>query len=249
MKNRRRISLFLSLFFAAGMLLFTFYTVAWHSDAKGLETGWQNPIGYNSGTRSTVADCIWTAAPFLLLCSTFLFFLGKTERRIGIFLSALPMTLYGILRFPDLLDEKMHFTLAVTMLGMVIIGAFSIAAAFMPEAERIAPVVIFSYLGLEVLLLIFSVFYGEKYSFFIFAEDLLIGRTSVFHYTFVVISIFLYYACYALSLGLRMLPPRMASVAELAKADKPEESGKTDDGDDDDEDYSSLTLEDLGIQR
>lgn len=248
MKNRRRISLYLSLIFAAGMLLFTFYNVVWHSDAKGFETGFGNPIGYNSGTRSTVADCVWTAAPFLLLYSTFLFFLGKTERRIGIFLSALPMTLYGILRFPDLLDEKMHFTLAVTMLGMIVIGAFSIAAAFMPEAERMAPVVIFSYLGLEILLLVFSVFYGEKYSFFIFAEDLLIGRTSVFHYTFIVISVFLYYACYALSLGLRMLPPKMASATENLP-DKPEDGDKTDDDDDGDEDYSSLTLEDLGIQR
>ena len=244
MRSLRRILLSLSAVCAVGMLFFTFFTLAWHSDAKGFETGFEIPVGVNSGVLSTVADCVWMAAPFFLLLAS-LFFTEKT-RRIGILLSCLPMTLYAILRIPSFFEEKTHGTLFVTMLGILLIGVFSAFAAFLPDAEKIAPVMIFSYLGIELLLLVLSALFQEKYSFFYFSQLLPMGHTSYFRYSFFAISPFLYYVFYALSLGLRMIPVKEGTVRETSKTETVPEEEKEDEGE---EDYSSLTLEDLGIQR
>ena len=251
MRSPRRFLLFLSALCAIGMLFFTFFTLAWHSDAKGFEMGWEIPVGVNSGLLSTIADCVWMAAPFFLLLAS-LFFTKKT-RRIGILLSCLPMTLYAILRVPSFLEEKTHGTLFVTMLGILLIGVFSAFAAFLPDAEKIAPVMIFSYLGIELLLLILSALLQEKYSFFYFSQLLPMGHTSYFRYSFFAISPFLYYSFYALSLGLRMIPfPEEAAYekdGDGTKAEVKETEEKEEDEKEEEEDYSSLTLEDLGIQR
>lgn len=246
MRSLRRILLSLSAVCAVGMLFFTFFTLAWHSDAKGFETGFEIPVGVNNGILSTVADCVWMAAPFFLLLAS-LFFTEKT-RRIGILLSCLPMTLYAILRIPSFFEEKTHGTLFVTMLGILLIGVFSAFAAFLPDAEKIAPVMIFSYLGIELLLLVLSALFQEKYSFFYFSQLLPMGHTSYFRYSFFAISPFLYYVFYALSLGLRMIPVKEGTVRETSKMETvPEEQAEKED--EEEEDYSSLTLEDLGIQR
>lgn len=246
MRSLRRILLSLSAICAAGMLFFTFFTLAWHSDAKGFEVGWEIPVGVNSGVLSTVADCVWMAAPFFLLLAS-LFFTKKT-RRIGILLSCVPLTLYALLRIPSFFDEKVHGTLFVTMLGILLIGVFSAFAAFLPDAEKIAPVMIFSYLGIELLLLILSALFQEKYSFFYFSQLLPMGHTSYFRYSFFVISSFLYYFFYALSLGLRMIP--LSKGKETTPPETKEEPKETEtEESEEEEDYSSLTLEDLGIQR
>lgn len=253
MRELRRISLSLSAICAMGMLFFTFFTLAWHSDAKGFEWGWEIPIGVNSGLLSTVADVVWTLAPFFLVLASFFFSSGARARRLGILFSCLPMTLYAVLRIPSFLEEKTHGTLFVTILGILLIGVFSAFAAFIPDAEKIAPIMIFSYLGIEILLLLLSALFQEKYSFFYFSQLLPMGHTSYFRYSFFAISPFFYYFFYALSLCLRMIP--FKESAPSAKVSEPEqessaESEKTDeDEDEDDEDYSSLTLEDLGIQR
>ncbi len=243
MRSLRRILLSLSAVCAMGMLIFTFFTLAWHSDAKGFEAGFEIPVGVNSGILSTVADCVWMAAPFFLLLAT-MFFTEKT-RRIGILLSCLPMTLYAILRIPSFFEEKVHGTLFVTMLGILLIGVFSAFAAFLPDAEKIAPIMIFSYLGIELLLLVLSALFQEKYSFFYFSQLLPMGHASYFRYSFFAISPFLYYTFYALSLGLRMIPVKEGDERETSKPETvPSEEEK-----EEEEDYSSLTLEDLGIQR
>ena len=243
MRSLRRILLSLSAVCAMGMLIFTFFTLAWHSDAKGFEAGFEIPVGVNSGILSTVADCVWMAAPFFLLLAT-MFFSEKT-RRIGILLSCLPMTLYAILRIPSFFEEKVHGTLFVTMLGILLIGVFSAFAAFLPDAEKIAPIMIFSYLGIELLLLVLSALFQEKYSFFYFSQLLPMGHASYFRYSFFAISPFLYYTFYALSLGLRMIPVKEGNERETSKPETvPSEEEK-----EEEEDYSSLTLEDLGIQR
>ena len=243
MRSLRRILLSLSAVCAMGMLIFTFFTLAWHSDAKGFEAGFEIPVGVNSGILSTVADCVWMAAPFFLLLAT-MFFTEKT-RRIGILLSCLPMTLYAILRIPSFFEEKVHGTLFVTMLGILLIGVFSAFAAFLPDAEKIAPIMIFSYLGIELLLLVLSALFQEKYSFFYFSQLLPMGHASYFRYSFFAISPFLFYTFYALSLGLRMIPVKEGDERETSKPETvPSEEEK-----EEEEDYSSLTLEDLGIQR
>lgn len=251
MRSLRRILLSLSTLCAMGMLFFAFFTLAWHSDAKGFEAGFEIPVGVNSGALSTVADCVWMAAPFLLLLASPFF--TKKRGRTGILLSCLPMTLYAILRIPSFFEEKTHPTLFVTMLGILIIGVFSAFAAFLPDAEKIAPVMIFSYFGIELLLLILSALFQEKYSFFYFSQLLPMGHTSYFRYSFFAISPFLYYSFYTLSLGLRMIPIREeaeedknASESAVLQEEKEEtEKEETEE----EEDYSSLTLEDLGIQR
>ncbi len=242
MRSLRRSLLSLSAACAAGMLFFTFFTLAWHSDAKGFQWGWEIPVGVNSGLISTVADCVWMASPFFLLIASF-FFTEKT-RRVGILLSCLPLTLYALLRVPSFLEEKTHGTLIVTMLGILIIGVFSAFAAFLPDAEKIAPLMIFSYLGIELLLLILSALFQEKYSFFYFSQLLPMGHTSYFRYSFFAISPFLYYFFYALALGLRMIPVKEGPTPPEKTETPPD---KTED--EEEEDYSSLTLEDLGIQR
>ena len=251
MRSLRRTLLSLSAASAVGMLFFTFFTLAWHSDAKGFEWGWEIPVGVNSGTLSTVADCVWMAAPFLLLLASFFFRPGT--RRIGILLSCLPMTLYALLRVPSFLEEKTHATLFVTMLGILIIGVFSAFAAFLEDAKKLAPLMIFSYMGIELLLLLLSALFQEKYSFFYFSQLLPMGHTSYFRYSFFAISPFLYYFFYTLSLGLRMIPVHEStpSAEEPLTPDAPsaDKSEEDDEEDDDEEDYSSLSLEDLGIQR
>lgn len=254
MKSLRSILLSLSAFFSAGMLFFTFFTLAWHSDAKGFEWGWEIPIGTNSGLLSTVADVVWTAAPFFLLFASLFFLGGAKKRRIGILFSCLPMTLYAILRIPSFLEEKTHGTLMVTIIGILLVGVFAAFSVFVPEAEKIAPVMVFSYLGIELLLLLLSALLQEKYSFFYFSQLLPMGHSSYFRYSFFVISPFLYYTFYALSLGLRLIPLKERipsySLEQAAKDSTPsEEKAPEEEEDEDEEDYSSLTLEDLGIQR
>ena len=254
MKSTKRLLLFLSAICALGMLFFTFFTLAWHSDAKGFECGWEIPVGVNNGLLSTVADCVWMAAPFFLVFASLFFFRGNGARRAGILLSCLPMTLYAVLRIPSFLEEKTHGTLFVTILGILLIGVFSAFAAFLPDGENIAPVMIFSYLGIELLLLILSALFQEKYSFFYFSQLLPMGRTSYFRYSFFAISPFLYYTLYALSLGLRMIPvkdaPGREAKNDTAKPAIPDPvSAEEDETEQEEEDLSSLTLEDLGIQR
>lgn len=257
MKSLRSILLSLSAFFSAGMLFFTFFTFAWHSDAKGFEWGWEIPVGFNSGLLSTVADFVWMAAPFFLLFASLFFFSGATGRRIGILLSCLPMTLYAVLRVPSFFEEKTHGTLLVTILGILLIGVFSAFSAFIPEAEKIAPIMVFSYLGIELLLLFLSALLQEKYSFFYFSQLLPMGHTSYFRYSFFAISPFCYYFFYALSLGLRMIPVKetipsdVLTETNVKSADLPEKAKSEEEETDEDneEDYSSLTLEDLGIER
>ena len=249
MRSLRRILLSLSAFFAVGMLFFTFFTLAWHSDAKGFEAGWEIPVGVNSGILSTLADCVWMASPFCLLLASLFF--TKNTKRVGILLSCLPMTLYALLRIPSFFEENIHGTLFVTMIGILLIGLFSAFAAFLPDAEKIAPVMIFSYLGIELLLLILSALFQEKYSFFYFSQLLPMGHASYFRYSFFAISPFFYYVFYALSLGLRMIPIQAkdgeSPAVESAPTEDDDEENKEDE--DEEEDYSSLTLEDLGIQR
>ena len=248
MRSLRRILLSLSAFCAAGMLFFTFFTLAWHSDAKGFEAGWEIPVGVNSGILSTIADCVWVASPFCLLLASL--FLTKKTKRVGILLSCMPMTLYAVLRIPSFFEENTHGTLFVTMLGILLIGLFSAFAAFLPDAEKIAPVMIFSYLGIELFLLILSALFQEKYSFFYFSQLLPMGHTSYFRYSFFAISPFLYYVFYALSLGLRMIPLPAEDEKDYDKIDTNKENKEQNpDEEDEEEDYSSLTLEDLGIQR
>ncbi len=234
----------LSLVFSLGMLLFTFVTFAWFSDASGFQLGFEIPIGTENGLLSTLSDCIWMAAPFLFTAAVFLISLSE---KISLLLSSLPLSLYAILRiFSYLGGKESHPILFFTLFSLILMGAFSAVAAFVPEVRKSAAMIAFSYGGAETLLVIFSMLFQEKYSLFYFSQLIPMGHTSYLRYSFFTISTFLYYVFYALGLGIRLLPQK-----KWKKAEKEEPLPKitTETEEIDEEELLSLSLEDLGISK
>ncbi len=234
----------LSLFCSLGMLLFTFVTFAWFSDVEGFQFGFEIPVGTENGLLSTLADCVWMAAPFLFTVGLFI---HSVSERIRLFLSSSPLFLYAILRILSYLGGKeSHPILFFTLFSLILIGAFSAVAAFVPEARKSAALIAFSYGAAETLLLLFSALFQEKYSLFYFSQLIPMGHTSYLRYSFFTISTYLYYLFYALGLGIRLLPPKK-NCEDTKEKIIPEIINETEEINE--EDFSSLSLEDLGISK
>ena len=85
----------------------------------------------------------------------------------------------------------------------------------------------------------------QKLSQFYFSQLLPIGTLSTFHYRFFIISVFLFYLFFSLSLGLRLFagePPVKKEPQKKAEEEEPQVEEEN-------LDYSSLSLEDLGIEK
>ena len=247
-------------FFALGcalvMAFFTFFNVAWHSDIKGWEIGFSSPIGFGKGGLSTAADILYTLAPFSLIASFLLLFVGKKIAAVGGVLATLPLSAYALLQIVLFASDTKegHFTLLITYFALLILGIFSLVAVFVPEARSVAGLFAFLYGGLELLLLIFSLLFQEKFSAFYYSELLPFGHNSYFRYTIFIFSMLLYYLSYALSVGLRTLAHtlHLANPAEEKEAPPTEEEQPEEEEDDEkknEENTPPITLEDLGIER
>ncbi len=247
----KKASFTLSLLFSLGMLLFTFVTLAWFSDSQGFQIGFEIPVGVESGLLSTVCDAFWMAAPFFMLFSLFLISLSGKGEKTGLFLSALPLFLYAILRILSFLGGKeSHPILFFTLFSLILTFAFTAVAAFVPEVRRSAAWIAFSYGGAETLLLIFSILFQEKFSLFYFSQLIPLGHTSYIRYSFFTISTYLYYLFYSLSLGIRLLPVKELLKKDPVAEENPLQEEKTEETEEiDEEDLSSLSLEDFGISK
>lgn len=235
---------FFSLVFSLGMLLFTFVTFAWFSDASGFQLGFEIPVGTESGLLSTLTDCVWMGSAFLFTAGLFLL---PVSEKIGLCLSSLPLFLYAILRILTYLGGKeSHPILFFTLFSLILIGSFSVVSAFVPQVRKSAAMIAFSYGAAETLLLIFSMIFQEKYSLFYFSQLIPMGHTSYLRYSFFTISTYLYYLFYALGLGIRLLPDLKKEAAEK---EEPEEKILPETEEIDDEELLSLSLEDLGISK
>ncbi len=239
------------------MAFFTFCNVAWHSDVKGWEFGFSSPIGFGKGGLSTAADILYTLAPFSLIASLLLLCISKKSATVGSVLATLPLSAYALLQIILFASDTKegHFTLLITYFALLILGVFSLVAVFVQEVRSLTGLLAFIYGGLELLLLIFSLLFQEKFSAFYYSELLPFGHNSYFRYTIFILSILLYYLSYSLSVGLRTLasPLPFAHLAEEKDAPPPAEEHteeeEDDDGEDDEEVPPSITLEDLGIER
>lgn len=234
----------LSLLFSLGMLLFTFVTLAWSSDAEGFQIGFEIPVGTKSGILSTLADCVWMAAPFLFAAALYL---RRLSLKISLLFSSLPLSIYAILRiFSFLGGKESHPILFFTLFSLILIAAFCAVGAFVHEVRKSAAMIAFSYGIAETLLLIFSMIFQEKYSLFYFTQLIPMGHTSYFRYSFFAISTYLYYLFYALGLGLRLLPEKKS--VKVIKNEIPTEIPLQEE-ETEEEDFSSLSLEDFGISK
>lgn len=249
MKKKTCLLLPVTLLFCALMLFFTFFTFAWFSDAHGFEWGFEIPVGYSSGPLSTLADVFWMLSPFCLIISAVWGDFEKGEKRLSLLASTLPLTLYALLRLLLLaFGQESHGTILITLGCVILLGLAGFVGAFYPEARRIGAWIALSYVALECLLLVLSVFLETKLSFFYFFQWIPLGHTSRFSYSFIAISSFLYYLTYGLALFLRFLPHRETKTPPSPPT--PEEKTEEDnENEEDEEDLSSLTLEDLGISR
>ena len=246
MKKTGKAVFSMSLFFSLGMLLFTFCTLAWYSDSKGFQWGFEFPFGLEGSFFKMGADVFWLIAPFCLILSLVCFRKPGKGERAGVLLSTLPLSLYAVFRaLSYLAGEKSHWILFFTLFSLILCGAFAAVSAFDPSLRKTASYLFFSYGAAETLLLIFSALFHEKYSLFYFYQLLPMGYSSHIAYSFVVISVYLYYLFYALAAGFRLLYPARREQnrsdppppEEIAKQEEPEPE------------EIPLSLEDFGIQR
>lgn len=245
MKKTGKAVFTLSLLFSLGMLFFTFCTLAWHSDLKGFQWGFEIPLTLGGSFFKTCADALWLMAPFCLILSLVWFRKPGRRDRAGVLLSALPLSLYAVFRaLSYLAGEKSHWILFFTLFCLVFCGAFTALSAFDPSLRKTASFLFFSYGAAETLLLVFSALFHEKYSLFYFYQLLPLGHTSHIAYSFVVISVYLYYLFYALAAGFRLLSP---TKREEKRQDPPvpEDEEKKEE----ETQEIPLSLEDFGLQR
>lgn len=250
MKKTKNTTLFiLSLLSAVGMLLFTFCTLAWYSD-QGIKLGFEIPVSTARGFLMTLSDTLWMAAPFVLLISLFLAKAGNTGRKIALFLAPLPLSLYAIIRtLAYLSGNKSHITLFVTLFFMIFLGAFTCTSAVEESIRPITSKLCFTYMGIETLLVILSFLLKEKYSFFYFSQLLPMGHFSHFRYSFFSVSIFLYYIFFALSLSLLLLMTNTPEEETIPSVENEETEEIKQEEKEEEEDLTTLSLEDLGIER
>ncbi len=284
MKKSSVLSL-LALFFAVSMLVFTFFTCGWFyldnrfeqgtssgntlpiqlENSNGFQFGFEIPIGTKNGFLSTLSDCIWTFSPFLMILSIALsFFLqGEKAKRVSFFLAGVPAVLYPLSQMILFLTGKdVHFTFLITLFFLLAVGGLTLFGIFHPEVRPFAWQVALFHVGLEILLLILSLIFREKYSFFYFSEYFHNGNLwSRFHYF--IFSVFVYYISYSLSIAFlhlsqnRKAPrsPKYAVKEETGislpfENEAEQESPETEENEDPAvEEEIPLSLEDLGMER
>ncbi len=237
----------LSLTLAVLMLFFTFFAWGWFSDGRGIQAYFEIPVSTEKGPLATAADLFWMASPFCLLISLVLSIFVEPKKRLSTplsLLATLPLGLYAVLELVRIAGgEKVHGTVVITHIFLLLICTLSVFAAASPAFLRFAAQLCLIHAGLETLLLILSFVLDQKLSQFYFSQLLPIGTLSTFHYRFFVISVFLFYLFYSLSLALRM----MAGEAPEKKKETPEEIEEP--KIEEELDFSSLSLEDLGIEK
>lgn len=239
----------LSLGFACVMLFFTFFQWGWFSDSRGMDAYFEIPIGTKDGSLSTFADMLWMSAPFFLLGSVLLsFLLPKKEMTPALtFFAVFPEAFYAVLQLILYASGKeAHFSLIVTQVFLIVICILGLFAGKSLGLRSFLGQFCLIHVGVETVLLILSMLLEEKLSQFYFSELLPMGMFSNFRYRFFVISVFLYYVSYSLSLGFRFLcgsPPEKNN-----EPPRPPQIPKEPDVDEDAEAYS-LTLEDFGIEK
>lgn len=247
--------LFFPLITSLAMLFFTFFQVGWFSDRNGFKAYFEIPVRTEGGL-DTFADLIWMAAPFALFIGIFLASAGggKALRAVSVCCVSLPLSLYALLQIFSFLGEKEgHFSLLVTDFFLILCGSLAIACVFIPELRRFAAQLTAAHIAVEILLLILSFAFEEKYSQFYFSQLLPMGRFSGFRYTFFLLSVFLYHLFYSLSLLFFLLRKETALSPSVTKAEarSPSEAEEEPDfsKEDSEEDEPPLSLQDFGIEK
>lgn len=252
-QTKNRVFFTLSLFFALIMLLFSFVTLAWFSD-RGFQFGFEVPVRINKGFFTSLGDVIWMAAPFCLLLSLLLCTFGKGGKDASLLLAPIaPLLSVLVYLFAFLFGNQSHLTIFIPLFFVFLLSTFAITSAFEPSVKKIGARLCFFYVGVEVLLLILSFILKEKLSFYYFYEILPFNHYDHIHFSYFVISIFLNYLSFALSLGFMLC---LKEEKEEAKEEKeppsppsPEETDQAEEEDKEEEELIPLTLEDLGIER
>lgn len=258
MKKENKLFFALSLAFAVGMLLFTFVTFAWFSD-NGLEMGFEIPLRREKGFLIALSDALSLAAPFCLLLALSLTPYKKGGKEAALLLAPITPMLYALSRTVAFFFEgenKTHLTIFIPLFFILLLGTFALAGAFASDVRRVGASLCFFYVLIEILLPVLSFVLKAKFSFYYFYQILPFGKYDHFHYSFFVISVFLYHIFYALSLGFLMLYADRAEneiieekedLSPIPLAEKNE--NKPEEEEEEEEDYSSLSLEDLGISK
>ena len=238
-----------SIFLAALMLFFTFFAWGWFSDARGVEAYFEIPVSTDKGPLATTADLLWMASPFFLLIALFFSLFPKKRKSLSLSLSlfaTLPLGLYSILELISIMDgEKVHGSVVTTLVFLLLFAVFCPTAAKNPSLQTLTAQLFLIHAALETALLFLSFLLEQKLSQFYFSQLLPIGTLSTFHYRFFIISVFLFYLFFSLSLGLRPLagePPEKKEKTPQREEEEPavEEENL---------DFSSISLEDLGIEK
>jgi len=245
---------FLGLFFAIGMLFFTFFTLAWFSD-KGLQAGFEIPIGKGKGPLSTAADMVWMAAPFCAVIAIFLslFFRSRFTMRLATVLFVACPFLYTLLQGVLFLQGKdLHFTVLITLFFLLATAILAVFASFSSDIQRIAPGLVLCHPAIEISLLALSFLFREKYSQFYFGQEIYMGHHASFFYSYLVLSVLFYYLFYSLSLSSFLAssssPARYAGEENAPKEPpKPEPDQESSESEEDS--LAGLSLEDFGIER
>lgn len=231
------------------MLFFTFFAWGWFSDARGFDAYFEIPIGTEHGTLSTIADALWMATPFVLLISS-LFILSANKIQFAKILAPIPLSLYALLQIVLFLDEKEgHFSVLITLFFVLLTSALTFFSARIPELGRFAGQCALFHLLCEIVLLICSLVFEEKYSQFYFSQLLPMGHYSGFRYSFFLISVFLYYLSH--SLFLVCLNFCKTSNKDMPKKPEEKEQEASEPAQDPSQEEGDipLTLADFGIEK
>lgn len=238
------------------MLLFTFLQWGWFSD-KGLDAFFQIPVSTKKEGLDLFADLIWMAAPFSLIVGLFLPRNTKPLRVLSMGCACLPLTLYSLFQILLFLGEKEgHFSLLITYFFLILCGILTVASVFLPELRRFAAQLLWVYAGAELLLLILSFIFQEKYSQFYFSQLLPVGHYSHFRYSFFLISLFLYYLTYTIALisllsetNERKTATSLKEVKTLENSKEAETKTESEEPETENTEDAPLSLEDFGIER
>lgn len=249
----------LALISAGAMLFFTFFTLGWFSDVRGWEYGFELQINTADGALVAIGDVFWTFAPIALLFSLLLGVFSEKGRKLGPFFSVLPLSLYALCQiFLFFGGKETRLPAWATLFFLILVGIFTVAAAFFPELENFATLFPFLHLASELLLFFLSLILQEKISAYYFSELLPMGHTSYFRYTFVLWSILFYYLAYAAALGFWALAKKHRSAyflwirrkEEKAPDKTPPKKEENDIPEETETDIpDGISLEDLGIER
>ncbi len=231
------------------MLFFTFFAWGWFSDARGLEAYFEIPIGTEHSALSTLADALWMATPFLLLISSFLILSpSPTHKRIALIFTPIPLGIYAFFQILLFLGEKEgHFSILITLFFILFTSCLTILSAFIPELGRFAGQSAMCHVLVEIILVILSFVFQEKFSQFYFSQLLPMGHLSGFRYSFFLISVCLYYLSYSLFLACL----NFSDTAKKEKKSKPEEPKKEESEPEPDSDAEKIPLDlaDFGIEK